>query len=133
MENKFRNEMEIVLGGQKILLRPTFENIAAMESNVGSVAWLGWKYSRGVRIDSDGKVVAGDMEQTVRSLPSMSEAAKIIYLNQAEKKFSQDEIWELVLGSGSAVARQIVLYLARVTAGDRSIDKSEVTEDEKKS
>jgi hypothetical protein len=134
MGNKFRNETEIVLGETKILLRPTFENIAAMESTVGSVAWLGWKYSRGIRLNEDGKPVSSnDIEQTIKALPPLTEAAKIIYFNQAEKTYSQDEIWDMVQGAGIGIAKQVVLYLAKVTSGNKTVDEAEATEGEKKS
>jgi hypothetical protein len=138
MENKFRNELEITLGGEKILLRPTFENIAAMENNVGSVAYLTWKFSRGIR-SVDGKSLASDA--AVRSMPSMNEAAKIIYYNQAAhkqgdptlKKYNLEEIWQLILEEGAGVAKHIILFLGRITAGNKAIDIDELSEGEKKS
>lgn len=145
MENKYRNEMEINLAGEKILLRPTFENIAAMESNVGSVAWLTWRYSRGVKF-KDGKVDKASMasEAAIKAIPSLSETAQIIYFNQAalnptdatQKKYSLEEIWSLVMAEGAKVTGQIVLYLGRITAGNKSEDITELkdlTEAEKKS
>lgn len=143
MENKFRNEMEIVLGEHKILLRPTFENIAAMEANVGSVAYLGWKYSRGIRVDKDGKADKGSLNSAdaVKALPPMSEAAQIIFYNQAAtkaddptlKKYSLEEIWDMVLQRGSPVVRDVFVFLGRITAGSKSFDpKAETTPEEKK-
>lgn len=142
MENKFRNELEIDLGGQKILLRPTFENIAAMEENVGSVSYLTWKYSRGIRF-KDGKVDKNslNMETAVKGIPSLSESAKIIYFNQAAvkhddptlKKYSLEEIWDLVLIDGTAVAQKIIVYLGRITAGNKAQEIEELKEEEKKS
>lgn len=129
MENKFRNEMEITVGGQKILLRPTFENLAAMESVLGSLAYLGWKYSRGVVLEKDGTIKT-NMEMAIRSLPPLSDAAKIIFFNQAAtkpedptlKKYSLEEIWALVLEEGTPVTKQVVQYLARVTAGNKTLE-----------
>lgn len=137
MENKLRNELELTLGSEKILLRPTFENVAAMEANVGSVAYLGWKYSRGVKI-KDGKI-EHNMNDAVKALPSMAEAAQIIYYNQAAtkpedptlKKFSLEEIWELVLEEGASVTKTVVVYLTRLTSGQKQ--PPQVTEEEKKS
>lgn len=139
MENKFRNEMEITVGGQKILLRPTFENLAAMESVLGSLAYLGWKYSRGVVIDKKGNVQT-NMEQAIRSLPPLSDAAKIIFFNQAAtrpddptlKKYSLEEIWAFVLEEGTSVTKQVVQYLARVTAGNKTLDGIGDDEDKEK-
>lgn len=130
MENKFRNEMEIKLGGQLILLRPTFENIAAMESSVGSVNWLTWKFSRG-----------HGTESAVKNMPSMTDAAKIIYFNQAstkpedsnQKKFSLEEIWDLVQAEGGSVIKHVIIFLGRLTAGNRAIEIDELSEGEKKS
>jgi len=122
--------MEIELAKVKILLRPTFENIAAMEENVGSIAWLGWKYSRGI-----------GTKDAVKSIPSMSEVAKIIYFNQAatkaddvtQKKFSLEEIWDLVLQEGAGVSSKIMLYLGRITAGNKADEIEGLSETEKKS
>ncbi len=140
MENKFRNEMEIKLGEETILLRPTFENIAATEQTVGSISWLGWKYSRGVTI-KDGKVNVGD--RAMSSLPPITESTRIIYLNQAatkpgddtQKKLTLEEVWDLVQMEGSLkVGNLVVTYLSKLTAGNRAIDKTEApTEAEKKS
>lgn len=130
MENKFRNELEIVIGGEKILLRPTFENIASMEANVGSVAYLAWCYSRGL---SGGK-------EAMKNMPSMSDSAKIIYFNQAatrsddstQKKLSLEEIWDLVMSEGVGVARVVVQFLAKVTAGNKVVEIEELAPVEKK-
>lgn len=140
--NKFRNEMEIELGSERILLRPTFENIAAMEANVGSVAYLGWKFSRGIRLGADGKAQVTD--GAVKALPSLTECAQIIFFNQAAtkpddptlKKFSLEEIWDLVLQHGSTICKTIVQYLAKITAGDKpTVEKPQesIAEFEKKS
>lgn len=138
MENKFRNEMEIKLGGETILLRPTFENIAAMESFVGSVAWLGWKFSRGVRVGADGKAIKQNVitEEAIKAIPTLSDSAKIIYYNQAacraddptQKKFSLEEIWDLVLQEGTPVVKHITMYLAGVTAGSKAMVVAEDAE-----
>jgi hypothetical protein len=143
MENKFRNEMEIKLGGNTILLRPTFENIAAMEENVGSVMWLTWKFSRGVRFTKEGKPdpTASSQEQSIKAIPSLTECAKIIYFNQASskaddpnlKKYSLEEIWEMVLETGAAVATKVIEFLGKVAAGGKAQNTEEPTESEKKS
>src|SRR5690606_7558027 len=109
--NSARNELIVKLGGEEILLRPTFENISSMESNLGGVAYLGWKFSRGVVIGKDGKpdLSGGNTERAVKSLPSMNEVAQIIYYNQAavkpedptQKKYSLEEIWEKMLKNGA--------------------------------
>lgn len=136
--------MIIKLAGEDILLRPTFENIAAMEANVGGVSYLGWKYSRGIRTNVKGEVDHLSMvsESAIKSLPSMSEVAQIIYYNQAaskpddptQRKFSLEEIWEKLLKNGAGgITRTITIYLARLTAGDRLSIVDDLTEEEKKS
>ncbi len=132
MENKFRNEMEISLGGETLLLRPTFENIAAMETDIGGLAYLGWKYSRGIRLGADGRPTKASMgsEASIKATPTLTECAKVIYYNQAatkaddptQKKFSLEEIWVLVSVEGISVVRPVTIYLAQVTAGDKKTD-----------
>lgn len=135
MENKFRNEMEITLAGQKILLRPTFENIAAMEAQVGSVVHLVWKFSRGV--SKDGKVTAG----AIASFPPLSDCAQIIYYNQAAtkpedptlKKYSLEEIWDMVIVEGASACKGVVEFLGRMMSGSKVTAKElEEAEEEKK-
>lgn len=133
--------MVIKIGGEEILLRPTFENIAAMESNVGGVSYLGWKFSRNVTKDANGKFNT-DVGQLAKNLPSMSECAKIIYYNQAstkqddpnQKKYSLDEIWDKVLASGSsAVIGSITIYITKLLAGDKLNSIDTLPDAEKKS
>lgn len=141
MENKFRNEMEVEIGGKKILLRPTFENIAAMESNIGSLAWLTWKFSRGTKFTEDGKLDRESLrsEEAIKSIPSLTDSTKIIYYNQAAHgdsahvKYSLEEIWDLVNKTGATVAPQVVIYLGRIMAGNKAVEKEEISNDEKKS
>lgn len=138
--NKARNELVIKVGGKEILLRPTFENIAAMETNLGSVAYLGWKYSRGVTMQN-GKAVTTN--EAIKSIPSMTEVAQIIYYNQAStkpedsslKKYSLEEIWDMMLKNGAAgeIVRSIVMYLAQLTAGDKINTVDDLSQEEKKS
>jgi hypothetical protein len=112
MENKFRNEMEIELAGTKILLRPTFENVAAMETNMGGLAYLTWKMA------SNGN--------SPKALPSLSECAKIIFFNQSEqkedgtKKYSLEQIWEMIQEDGIVICKPVIQYLGRITAGNKN-------------
>ncbi len=134
--NKFRNEMEIKLGLEKILLRPTFENIAATETHVGGLAFLAWKFSIGSR-------GGAGMLEMAKSLPTLTECAAIIFYNQAatkendatKKKFSLEEIWEFVQAEGMKdVIHNITMYLARITAGSVKVDElDKMSEAEKKS
>lgn len=142
MENKFRNELEITLAGKPILLRPTFENIAATEENVGSINYLTWKFSRGIRF-KEGKVDKNSLntESAVKSIPSLSECAKIIYFNQAAtkpedpllKKYSLEEIWAMILEEGGGIPTKIIMYLGRITAGQKAENMEELSDEQKKS
>lgn len=127
MENKFRNEMLINVGGEEILLRPTFKNIAAMENALGGVAYLAFKFGKG--IDVETKKI--DPEVSSKSLPTMTEAAQIVFYNQAEPNLSLEEVHELCLAEGIKVCFQVVLFLVKVTAGNKLA--AEPSERQKKS
>ena len=137
MANKFRNEMDIKLGRESITLRPSFESIAAMESDIGSCAYLAWKYSRGLGVKDE----AARLEAQVKAYPSMSETAKIIFYNQApvkpegpnEKSFTLEEIFEMVLAEGVKVCQLVPAFIAKCTAGNKLNEIEEVTETQKKS
>ena len=137
MENKFRNEIEISLGDEVILLRPTFENIAMTETHIGSISYLAWKFSRGVRMGDDGKVDPKSLnsEETIKSLPSLTEISQVIYYNQADRKFTLEQVWDLVMGSGKAreLISAITIYVGRMLSGGDFDEKKEMTVEEKKS
>lgn len=130
MQNKFRNEHTVILGSEKIpvLLRATFENIANTEQKFGGIAYLTWKFSRGIRV-ADGKVDTASLvsEQAIKSMPTLTECAEIIYLNQAntkennasQKQYSLEDIWTLVSQTGPRVCHEVIAYLGIVTAGDK--------------
>lgn len=136
--NNFKNEMEITLGSEKILLRPTFENVASMESNVGGLTYLAWKFSRSTTKDKDGKPIVN--EAMIKNMPSLTEVAQIIFYNQAAtkegdptlKKFSLEEIWDLVTLEGLKVIGPVTLFLCKITNGDK-FKNDELSESEKKS
>jgi hypothetical protein len=109
--NPVRNEYEITVGGEVILLLPTFQNIAAMENAVGGLNYLAWKFSRG----SIGKQI--NVERLVKDLPYMTELAQVIFYNQAEKKFTLEQIWELVKAEGADLTIPVSKFLGRITAG----------------
>lgn len=117
MENLARNEMLVELGAEKILLRPTFENLSAMESKLGGLAYLTFKYAKGVDM-SGGKMPS--IDEMAKSFPSYSEATQIIYYNQAEKKFSLEQVHELVMAEGIKACVQVVSFLVRCTTGSKS-------------
>lgn len=114
MENKFRNEMEIELAGEKILLRPTFENMSIMEGDLGSISSLVFKYGRNLDKTSLNE------NAMMLTLPPMSHTAKIIFYNQAEKKFTLDEIFDMCLSEGAKAGAQILLFLVRCTSGNKA-------------
>jgi translation initiation factor 2B subunit (eIF-2B alpha/beta/delta family) len=150
MTNPYRNEMQIKIGGEEILLRPTFENIAAMEAVMGSVAFLGWKYSRGARLQQESKAQeskaqeskAGhvSLENVIRAMPGITELAQVIYFNQAahdpedstKKKFTLEEIWKLVSAEGVTITKEITLYISKICAGSNEVDEVKAETEEVK-
>jgi len=134
--NPFRNEAVIKLGAEEILLRPTFENIAAMESAVGAVSYLGWKYSKAHQLS----VSKASLNDIIKASPPLSEIAQIIFYNQAathpddetKKKFSLEEIWSLVQHEGVRVVSPVVSYIATMVAGDKVTKPEENLETEEK-
>lgn len=131
--NPFRNEKKITLGAQEILLRPTFENIAALEADMGSLAYLAYKFSRGARIMREakeaGRVVTS--EDVVKCMPSLSDIAKIIFHNQAnEPKKTLAEIWDMVSEEGVTCTNAVLEYVSKVAAGKNEVD--DVKGEEKK-
>lgn len=114
--NKMRNEMEIVLAGVKILLRPTFENMANMEAKLGGLSYLVWKFCNS----------GNSVESKARVLPPLTECAQIIFFNQAETKadrpseklYSLDEIWEMVQSEGIKIVTPVAKFLGQVAAGN---------------
>ena len=131
MANKYKNEMEIKLGQETILLRPTFENISDMESNVGGLTYLAWKFSRGLAL--------GGTQEAIKLMPSITELAQIIYYNQAARKeddltlrkYSLEDIWVLVQEEGIKLTKPVTEYLSVITAGNKNA--AQLPESEKKS
>ena len=119
-ENKFKNEMIIKIGAEEILLRPTFENIANLESKLGGVQYLAFKFSQGL----GGK--AGIMQ--AKSLPTLTECAQIIYFCQAmnnpdnpqEKQYSLEEIFQKLTGNLRNIPAEMMLFMGRMMAGNRN-------------
>lgn len=104
--NTFKNEYKVKLGEKEILLRPTFDNIAALEGDLGGLSWLAWKFTQGAR-----------------TMPSQTECVKIIFHSQALKEgeghLSLDEIFDLVMDEGLAIVKPIMEFLTIVTAGNK--------------
>lgn len=131
MANKYKNEMEIKLGAEVILLRPSFENISDMESNVGGVTYLAWKFSRGSTLSST--------TEKLKSLPTLSDITKIIYYNQAARKLddptlrklSLEEVWVMVQDEGVRVIGPVTTYLTLIMAGNKGLEESSDTGEKK--
>lgn len=145
MVNPTRNEMIIKLAGEEILLRPTFENVCAMEENLGGLAYLNWKFTKGIAglIKREGETALDVARRfNPKDIPPLTEVAKVIYFNQAAtkesdptlKKLSLEEVFELVMKEGATCAVQVTTYLAKVTNGDKMATKVEdLPEGQKKS
>jgi hypothetical protein len=105
MANKYRNESEIKVGGVKILLRPTFENCANLESALGG---------------SGLPMIAYNL--TKQKTPPMTQLARIIYECQAEKKYTLEQIWDYTQIEGYSVElmSSVLSFISLITAGDKA-------------
>jgi len=124
-ENKSKNEHLIVLDGVEILLRPTFENLSLMESRLGGIAYIAWKYGK----DFDPQNLSA--ASNAKSLPPLSDCAWIIFCNQADKKFSVDEIMDMCCSNGMKVATEVMYFVGKMLAGNKV--QAEPSENQKKS
>jgi hypothetical protein len=117
--NKFRNEKKITLGEVEILLRPTFANIATVETELGSIAALAIKISSG-KENSDSQV-------------PINLIAKFFYLMQVEEKYSQEDIFQMVIEEGYQSCRiQLLQFFILLTAGKKSMALMDQAQQEKK-
>lgn len=102
MANKFRNEKIVNIGDVQILLRPTFENCANLEAALGyGLPMLAFSLSK-------------------QQIPSLTDLTKVIFFCQAEKKYTMEQIWDLVMISGVAITTDILIFIGQVTAGDKT-------------
>lgn len=124
--NPIKNEYIVKLGEEEILLRPTFENLAALETNVGSVAYLGWLYGRQFA-DKDAS-----LEEKVKMAPPMTKSVEIIYWCQAardpddpnQRKYSREEIFEKVIDTvGVRIKDDVILFLGKAGAGGKRVSE----------
>lgn len=124
--NKFKNEQVIKIGAEEILLRPTFENISNLESKMGGVQYLAFKYSLGVTAKAN--------LDKVKNLPSISDCALIIYFCQAkqnpqdpqEKEFSLEQIFEKIQGNLKNIPAECLMFLGKMLSGNKmAVDLSE--------
>lgn len=124
--NPARNEVVVKLAGQDILLRPTFENLASIEAELGGLPYLAQKFGAGVDLAKPNAL------ELAKSLPGITEAVKIIHLAQAEKKFSRDEIFEMTMKGNSLVASRAALHFVMICVTGNKLAE-EPTPEEKKS
>lgn len=113
--NKYKNELVLEIAGEKILLRPTFENIAAFESNVMGIPIMAFNMSKG----------------DLNSLLTMSQTTQLIYYFQAEKKFTLEDIHLMVMDEGLAVTAKALPFLGKIATGAK-VDNKVTNTDKKK-
>ena len=102
MANKFRNEKIVKMGEVEILLRPTFENCANLEAALGfGIPQLA-------------------VNLALKKMPGLAEMAKVIYFCQAEKQYTLEQIWDLVMQEGAGFGVQVIEFVGMVTAGDKA-------------
>lgn len=135
--NTYRNEMTIKLNGQEIVLCPSFENVAETERNVGGLAYLALKFSRGVKTNNL------NLDNLVQSMPNLTDCAKIIFFNQKAtnpddptlKKLNLEEIWDLIQIEGMMkVIPDLIIYLTKITSGGKKTEELKeynITEEKK--
>jgi hypothetical protein len=116
MINPLKNELEIELGAEKLLLRPSFENLAALEAQIGPLDSLSFSLSR-------------QTEDKPRLL-SITESVRIIFHCQEPKNLSISEIHSLVMSAGIKARSQLYKFLLTITAGDDAA--AEISEEQKK-
>jgi len=100
--NPYKNEKLIKFGEVEILLRPTFENIAAFESSVITLDEFSIRLVKG-------------------KTPGLAVLVQAIYFFQAEKKYNLEQINQMLQDSiGIQVNAQVLPFLGSVTAGHQS-------------
>lgn len=128
--NSLKNEHIVKLGEVEILLRPDFHNIDSLETNVGTISYLTYKYSRGSK---------GTAIEKVKALPPISEVAQIIYYTQASRnddgtyKYSLEQVWDMVSGEGMnlPLLTSILTFLGKVTRGNKHSKPEDAPEEKK--
>lgn len=100
--NTYKNEKTIKLNDVEILLRPTFENCAALEGDlkIGLNA-LAFKLAKA-------------------ELPLNTDCVKVIYHCQVEKKYTREDIWMLAMGRWIDVMKEVLFFIGNITAGDNT-------------
>jgi hypothetical protein len=113
-----KNELIVKLGAEEILLRPTFENVAELESNVGALGVIAMRCSKGAPMSVSAQVIyycqaARDPEDSTKRLRSL------------------EEVWSLVQDQGIKSIVPVMEFLTNITAGNKLAP--ELTEKQKKS
>lgn len=54
-----------------------------------------------------------------QKLLGMTEITKVIFHCQAQKLYTKQDIWELVMAEGMMVMTQILIFIGGITAGDK--------------
>lgn len=104
--SNIKNEKTIILSGNSILLRPTFENCEALESDLG--------YGLPVLAHNLAK----------QKLPGMSDITKVIFHCQAQKVYTKNQIFDLIMSHGMMIMTDILIFIGQITAGDKfSVEK----------
>lgn len=124
--NQVKNEYLLKIAGKEILLRPTFEALANIESAVGTLSHLSYRLAKGV---TDLKHQLG-----------FAEVCRIIFYSQSGQKvvnrapapeYGLEDIANLVKAEGLfSVIAQVTIYLGTVAAGDNMAP--DLTENAKK-
>ena len=110
-ENKFKNEKVIKIGEVSILLRPTFENISRLEAELGGVQYLAFKYAQGME--------ARSKLEKIKFMPQLTECARIIYICQAEKTFTIDEVYEKLQDDFAGVQAGLLQFITGMMGGNK--------------
>lgn len=114
MANTYKNEKDITINGVTITLRPSFENMANMESKLGSIAYVAYKFSQ--------------FATNMKNLPGLSELTTVVYYMQAahdkesgKTLLSIEEVYELIAAEGVfKMISPILEFLSQCTAGNKA-------------
>ena len=114
MANTYKNEKDITLNGVTITLRPSFENMANVESKLGSIAYIAWKFST--------------FATNMKNLPGLSELTTIIYYFQAahdkesgKTLLSLEDVYNHVAAEGVfKMITPMLEFLSQCTAGNKA-------------
>lgn len=110
-----KNEMELKIADKTIFVRAEFDALQKFERAVGGI----------------GAFVA---PITKTGFVNLSDAALLIYYTQArenQKQYTQQECFDLVMSVGIQVTKDLMIWISRLTAGQKAVDQA--SDAEKKS